>query len=47
MTNTCPVCGSDLIILTGSAYCENCKSQFKYGNITSLNIDLIKESKDV
>jgi uncharacterized Zn finger protein (UPF0148 family) len=46
MNNICPVCGSELIIKTDNAYCENCKAQFKNGNITGLTIELIKESKD-
>ena len=45
MFNTCLVCGSELRLTTGGAYCENCKAQFRYGNITNLTIELIKEKK--
>jgi uncharacterized Zn finger protein (UPF0148 family) len=44
MFNCCPVCGGELRILTGSAYCENCKAQFRYGNTNKRYVQLLEKA---
>ena len=39
MINICPLCGGELRILTGNAYCKDCNTVFKYkGNLGYIKI---------